>query len=389
MVENRISRRKLLLRTGPNLIVGGTALVLGIKDRSSIKEVAPPIAPDSSECSPESIFQGLNIEAARAYGINSIQVQQGVDVRENIPLPRDLLGQEELQKSRIQINQTGDTALILRRGIFDHDLFKDARSGRLNQVVITLVDEPAVFLEKKPKDALSEEAKSALSVFKSVIMTRNERLMFLNPLITEWERYVEFLEKAYSTTELASARKTLERLRQERLKVPSDNTAHDGYHITTNKAFIETLIQVHKSVNPENPIIQRLKDFINKSPELLDRVYLFVASSDKFHVADPSQSIPDPSILVEIAGTNSESESYRYNSVDYPGIVLLHEVCHYAPQSGPLNEYKTDTKVNESITKAWQKFNEAGDTTGYPFVFLNKNGMTITKHLREDSVGTI
>lgn len=389
MVENRISRRKLLLRTGPNLIVGGTALVLGIKDRSSINEITPPIKPDLYDRSPESVFQGLNTEAVRAYGINSIQVQQGSNVRENIPLPRDLLGQEELHESHIQVNQTADTTLILRRGIFDHDLFRDARNGHVNKVVITLVDEPTIFLEGAPIDKLSDEAKSALSIFRSITMTRNERLMFLNPLIAQWESHVALLEKAYSPIELASARKTLEKLRLERFNVPSENTASTGYFMSTNRVFLESVIQVHKSVNPENPIIQRLKDFISKNPELLDRVYFFVASSEHFRGAKPSQSIPDPSILVEIEGANQESESYRYKSVGYPGIVLLHEVCHYSPQGGPLNEYKADTKVNEFITRAWQKFNETGDTTGYPFVFLNNHGMTITKNLSEDFVGTI
>jgi len=63
---------------------------------------------------------------------------------EQMLLPQDILSPEELSASNIRINNTSETELYLRKEVFDFDLFKDAKEGKLDEVVITLVDDDSL-----------------------------------------------------------------------------------------------------------------------------------------------------------------------------------------------------------------------------------------------------
>lgn len=49
------------------------------------------------------------------------------------------------------------------------------------------------------------------------------------------------------------------------------------------------------------------------------------------------------------------------------------------------NERDTDHIALETILKAWKKYQETGDTIGYPFVFVTKEGITITKNITKQT----
>lgn len=73
-------------------------------------------------------------------------------------LPEDVLSEEELKGAGITIYQTEDTQLYLRRDVFDLPLFRDVKGGKLEGVVISLVDSDALSwnsVSKLPLDARS------------------------------------------------------------------------------------------------------------------------------------------------------------------------------------------------------------------------------------------
>lgn len=59
-------------------------------------------------------------------------------------LPSDILTSEDLKKNRIRINNSKETELFLRKEIFDFDLFRDAKEGKIDEVIITLVDDDSL-----------------------------------------------------------------------------------------------------------------------------------------------------------------------------------------------------------------------------------------------------
>lgn len=97
--------------------------------------------------------QGLLNKKTSRRGFISGLIRTGIGagaIAAGISIPKDYSGErrllpdtltsEELAANRIRIINSKDTELYLRNEVFDFELFRDAKEGKIDEVVITLVD---------------------------------------------------------------------------------------------------------------------------------------------------------------------------------------------------------------------------------------------------------
>lgn len=118
------------------------------------------------------------------------------------------------------------------------------------------------------------------------------------------------------------------------------------------------------------------------------KAYLYICVGEDSKPS-PDQSYPQPNWFKSASeefGSNSVKKSYDIfseNGQDNTGFTLRHEVSHYKLEGGSHNEYEADHGALDSITSAWERYQENGDTSGYAFVFATKEGLVITKRNNE------
>lgn len=347
-------------------------------------------------------------------------------------LPADVLTEEELKKAGIKIYQTDSIQLYLRRNALEEiPLFKDAAGGK-EGVVISLVDHHSLSwnaVEKLPQDARLifqtvfphpseysehdwQELREYLRVNREDDLDRipswqerldeldsgelekqtREKLDQLRKSLEEGKpSFWQKVEPSYSE-EIEEAEKKLAKIlsgeERERiqgiLEFSQQSVAKANIILGDRKQAIayraqeEGPLGVHtraKSLQDQNPKSidspshRRRLIFVQNHPQWLAKRYLYISVGGESR-PHPLQSYPLP----EFSG------GYYELPDTHPGFITHHEVAHYKEDEPWVEgEDETDRIAYERLMKAWQKFQETGDTTGYPFVFVTPEGITITK----------
>jgi len=279
----------------------------------------------------------------------------------------ELLTDEQLKEANIRIVQTPDVELSLKRSVFDFAVFKDAVDGRLEELVVVLVDHPSLSWNAGRK--LPKDIKEAYQVG---IVNPYERSA------KEWtsELNVEQLERAMASE--------------------SENTSTIGLIVRFDGRYIyppgSDLIDYMEKYSPgEAERLKRQSDAL--APKLKnkvkDKVFIFIAVGGK-RKPHPNQSYLSPSQFEEIPGAygpNGYSNgTYRYTGSPTAGWVLRHESSHYVGGSFSRSEYDADTGMFESVEDAWKR-RQNEDESGYPFVFKTAEGITTTKNIAKQDSG--
>lgn len=244
-------------------------------------------------------------------------------------LPQDILGEGELESANIRIGQADKVKIYLRKSVFQFPLFKDAKDGKLDEVVIVLSDYRNL-LNAKASHTFPQDAKL---LWKSLDYVSDENQYGING----------------------------------------------------------TLINA-EVLNDLSP------DFIKSHPEYARKIYIFLGAE----AVKPTDSLPDPQWIEQYSrlhylksDTDLEKTYHFYPRTKLDtGFALRHEVSHYKsdPKQGERSfnpEGKTDAIAFKGIKEAWRKYQETGDTSGYPFVFVTEKGITITKNQKLSTPETV
>lgn len=332
----------------------------------------------------------------------------------------DILTAEELEKAHIKIYPTPDVKLYLRRSALEIPIFKDAKDGKINGVVISLVDhdriswnaidrlppDPKSVLqklrrEKNPKNwpesywqDLKKRTQSALNSHQQskkiftedlamVISGEREKKVRDNVILyrklvaqdgtdvkelTKSLKYLESeLEDIFNGTRVTQLQQSI--AREERLIKEADN-ARVILHGPRNRA-IEYFAEYGVS-EPNGLMVMPLAEYGNKA-----YIYLAVKGESMPH---PSQSFPSPDQFKVYPKMNGYDEVLHKETMT-PGFILGHEAAHY--EADEWSERERESAANrlayELLMRAWRQYQETGSTSGYPFVFMTKEGVTITK----------
>lgn len=286
-------------------------------------------------------------------------------------LPDDILQENELATAHITIYNTADTQLYLRKSSLDIPIFKDAKEGN-HEVIIVLVDHHSVSLkavEKLPADTrLAWEA-----ITSTPEQEYNDFLSFRKKILKSNKAEDQIVRK--------TAFKGLKRMRNKEAWM-KDYFENDGpWGQLVKGKDIPGYYWMSKK--PET------KNFLLHHPEAANKIYIFLAVGAK-GAPLPKHSYPEPKWIEQYStGDPKEGWNYRFFS-PFTGFTLRHEISHY--ETYPFNrnssyphEWETDTLAYKRIKEAWEKFQSTGDSTGYPFVFVTKDGITITKSQKTSS----
>jgi len=136
----------------------------------------------------------------------------------------------------------------------------------------------------------------------------------------------------------------------------------------------------------DNTLSQKTPEFLKNHPEFTNKIFIYLAVGGKSQ-PNPKDSYPDPQWFQDHKVLLSPYRFQTSFSGNLRGFVLRHEIYHYGNESFDLSyiltERKADTLAFESIAQAWKKYKETGDSSGYSFVFVNKEGIMITANLKD------
>lgn len=264
---------------------------------------------------------------------------------------KDTLTEPQLKQANISINNTFETKLFLRKGVFEIPVFRDAKEGRIKGVIISLVD----------NDVLSWNAISRVEGDARFIWE------MLHPSPKTWpeEAWQNMRKRLEANPE--TPKEDLEIIQGPRDKaieyylengLPGDTRPMGTFYRT-------------------EPLVRDLQYYGRLN--LLGKMFIYVCVG-KSNKPDPSDSYPTPSWF-EVSAADKGKYPVQMKGRDDPsaGFIIRHESFHYKSDGGRYGEYETDLLAFDSITKAWKKFKETGDSSGYIFVFVNDRGITITK----------
>lgn len=339
--------------------------------------------------------------AALGLLIGGVGLSLSRDTTDNVPnLPPkdkfpDLLTDEQLQAAHICIYQTPNVKLFLRPGVFDLPLFRDTKEGKVGETVIVLVDSPS--LSWNTSEKMPPEAKLVFQASTEHPKEYPEEY---------WQSRVKQEEDDLErwTGYKQNAQERLERLLSGEEEVKKELRAVN-YWIEEAEKELAILrdrpraIVREAEIGPEGTIVRLSPDYnqqfpehaekreklIQKNPELENKIFIFLAVGGR-QKPHPSYSYPQPEQFKEwpwipqLREKGKEEPYHRWQVPFTAGTALRHEIHHYQGIGEEMaSEYPTDTKVLESITSAWEKYKTAGDSSGYPFVFVTKEGITVTK----------
>lgn len=326
-------------------------------------------------------------------------------------LPDDILSKEELAKVGITVYQTPDVQLYIRRGALEIPVFKDAANKRINGLVISLVDHDR--LSWNVVNKLPDEARKAWQDFHPHPKQYAE---------SYWGKLAEYYKNKRdwygSRRELTSKILELEEglaninLRQIELLVGAGADLEEAMRIKRERVELAAKLRSLRlqQIEWESRKEQELSELLNAATEPRDKAIEYFAENgiDDNHVTGhiltpknkssrmktfiyvsvgkgrkptPDQSLPNPGWFV-LDGENGPI----YTGENNPGFTLRHELGHYeGKRQESDNKQEGEDEANklayEGIAEAWRKYQETGDTEGYPFVFVTKEGITITKNI--------
>lgn len=279
-------------------------------------------------------------------------------------LRKELLSDRELTEKHIKIYQAPKTKLYLRRSALQFPLLRDAGERKLDEVVIFLVDHhslnhhnPQVWdsLPNEVKlmwggfmteDGKKKEVEEARKYFEAKVENDQsilERFQDRTGLPEDFQKALDTLPEALKRSRRLL--KMLEENPQEALKIINETD--------------RTLLGVTLS----GRLLPR--QFLIEHPEFASKVMVGLAVGGKAgprpEQSYPNQIFPLPKI---------------------PGYTIRHELAHYNAETQLVHsEEEADKILLEGILEASEKFRQNGDSSGYPFVFVNRQGVTITKKI--------
>lgn len=400
--QTKITRRNFLKIAG----LAGAGLLLGTPvsacrnpdDLTSNKLVSP--IPETGQILPDSIPENMRDE---------------------------ILTDEELKEAHIKIYQTSDVQLFLRKNALSMPIFKDAATGKIVGVTISLIDSETITwnaVNKLPEDTRSlwqkfethprqwkentwqdlrqryipqktryfEEGikihekelaeitsgereklyRSLINYAKSDISANSQNdALKLKETIENLKRYEKELETLVSgretqrvTTRISTEKRLLERARKELdiLKGPRDKAVE--YYAENGLESVQgLLIQPSSTLNG-------------------GRVYIYICVKGQSK-PQPQQSFPRPEQFQVFYNKDGTYDVFSDDEIDSAGFILHHEQGHYEDKRQDEDQKKREREADriayEHLMKAWRKYRETGDTTGYPFIFVTKEGVTITQ----------
>lgn len=325
-------------------------------------------------------------------------------------LPEDILTKEELAKAGITVYQTPDVQLYIRREALEIPVFKDAAKKRIDGLTISLVDHDRISWNAVNK--LPYEARKAWQD--------------VNPHPKQWkEPYWDNLVKYFKdkrdwygkTKELTSEILGLDEelfnidMRKIELLIGAGADLEEAMRLQREREELAVKLRLLRSQQIESALIgeHKLNELLdvavgprdkaieyfaengrddsyvtgqilkpNKSFRRKAFIYVCVGKDQK---PSPDQSLPNPDWFV-IEGENGPVYLGENNS----GFTLRHEIGHYeGKRQESDNEKEREDEADElayvGIAKAWKQYQETGDTSGYPFVFVTDEGITITKNI--------
>lgn len=338
-------------------------------------------------------------------------------------IPKDILSFEELSAAHIKINQTPDTSLFLRKSALEIPLIKDASSGKYSGVEITLIDaeeitwnstekisedaklvirnvmiNPEIRLKQEKERQLQEVqlAKKALEEKDQLIKDYNEKMSKIKDEIEAKTKVLGNLAASTERDKLWHEVSGLNGIYDEmRINLPKVNSqqreglerAYLEQSRRFNKVDWDKKLSEFKEEGFSNALFipvdnKYAPELVQRYSQLGNKVFIFIPVKGQ-STPNPEESYPNPGYIKESTIDPNHPRIYKYDSFDaskYPGFILGHELSHYdhSTLEASSDEFKADIGAFEILQKAWIGFKKTGDNSGYPFVFVNKEGITIT-----------
>lgn len=315
-----------------------------------------------------------------AIGVGAIARRDTIRESGGHEIPEDILSKEELAQNRIDIIGSPQTQLLVRPGIFEFPIFKDAKEGKHGGVVIGLLDSPN--LDWRKSKHLTGAAREVFDLLAGPVTGRKKvdqdtdmyRFM-LEMTNRELNEINKDSRQAKSLLENAEGLKKVIGLREGAIKGSDDEFME--YFMN----FYPWGPRGYKGVLLHPIHIQNMSGSAAVPEELKNKYYIFLGIEGI--EPDPQNSYPDPTFLDQLRVKEDSPQSlvgvgkYRFDSsTDFnkklPSFILRHELSHYAT---PIED-QADAIAYEGLMGAWTRL-QSGDTTGYPFIFKNANGLTV------------
>ncbi len=311
-------------------------------------------------------------------------------------LPDDVISKEQLAKSHIRIvDEHLDTKLFLRKKALDQfKLFRDAKTGRVDEAVIVLVNGQSLNwknvqkLPEKERDIYraiydGPEDEPVRQYLRSVKSYESDIVYWKGILSGEIKpdpksppfdnnKIIEFIENQERQLTLLKSKgppvltpAEFEDRSQE--PIGWGVIAHT-YNLIVNPSTWE---------NPQDPKVKRQKMVQEKYGNLNNKVYIFLAVEGNVE-PNPKQQYPKPDRFKSYTGN---PKGYIYQDLTL-GFALAHELKHWKGMDGKYgityDETGADAQAFSRMADARNLLDEEKDDSGYSFVFRNKRGMTIT-----------
>lgn len=335
---------------------------------------------------------------------------------EPLVLPDDVLTKEQLAKAHIRIiDEHTDTKLFLReKALEQFKLFRDTKSGQVDEAVIVLVDGDS--LSWKNGGSLPPEAKDIYQAInyapgeKEVedyfwdIESRERNLVYYRDLLKSNGPFQPTSPEAQANgwQDLSTADKVAKYIKEQeetisklKAKGPPTLTPQERDAQASYSSSWGEITHTYNGILAQNPLAgqpraERIRKVKEKYPALENKVYIFLAvGKDSYTEPSPEQSRPTPDRFVSYTG---DHRGYIFGNKT-PGFVLAHELKHWKGKIGKFgvfyNETKTDAQTFSRMADASDLLIEENDDSGYSFVFRNRRGITITANPKRESVPAI
>lgn len=335
----------------------------------------------------------------------------------------DLLTTEELQSLGITINQTPNVQLYLSRGALEIPIFKDAATHKINGLIISLIDSDRISwgnidkLPDEPKTAWQQvdpdenPEKWTESTWQKVRKYQSDLLGIEESLKNDYEKDLSDILNGQREKLVRQSIDTFRSLLQAKdSKTDPEKVRRWSIYLSANENELSDLLngqeemRTRQKIKSEERVLKQTQDslqvlaglkdeaikffkeyglsgaqgeMIRPDPNGSNKAFIFLCVGGEVE-PDPKQSFPGPQQF----SLSPDKNSYSVFSKDeLPGFIIRHEAGHYEGKDPDYieNENLADRAAYERLIEAWKKYQQTGDATGYPFVFVSKRGVTVTQ----------
>lgn len=237
---------------------------------------------------------------------------------------QDILTENDLKNANIEIHQTNNVKLSLRKSALEFPVFQDAIKKKNGGVEIILVDGLGSFENLSQADQRLYQGTHH----------DNEGLIY--------------------------------------------NLQVMGEEINLNEWYVWSL----KNDGSLNPLRERSRLIFKNHPEMENKIIIFLAVGGNF-TPKFKDSFPFPGIFYNSRSSVQNEKGYVFNPANTTtGFSLRHEISHATrpifPQ-GADDEARADMLAMSGLVDAWTRYILSGgkDIGGYPFVFMTKDAVVI------------